>query len=76
MSRSELRRGAGDRGRPCLVAYRGVVYDLSGCPKWRGGLHEGLHFAGQDLTDELAEAPHAAEVFTRPCARRVGLLVD
>lgn len=69
----ELRRYDGEDG-PMLVAYRGVVYDLGDCPKWRTGLHEGLHFPGQDLTTELADAPHAEEVFRRPCVRRVGLL--
>jgi predicted heme/steroid binding protein len=39
-------------------------------------MHEQLHFAGQDLTSELPEAPHEAEVFDRPCVRRVGPLVD
>jgi predicted heme/steroid binding protein len=58
------------------VAYRGFVYDVSACPRWRSGLHQGLHFAGQDLTQELAEAPHASEVFQRPCVRRLGRLVD
>lgn len=76
VTRSELRRGTGERGAPCYVAYRGVVYDVSDCPKWRSGLHEQQHFAGQDLTGELADAPHTAEVFTRPCVRRVGRLVD
>jgi len=76
VSRSELRGATGERGRPCYVAYRGVVYDVGDCPKWRTGLHEQQHFAGQDLTGELADAPHAEEVFTRPCVRRVGRLVD
>ena len=35
------------------VAYAGVVYDVTDCPKWRRGLHENLHWPGQDLTAEL-----------------------
>jgi predicted heme/steroid binding protein len=70
----ELRLCNGDDGPPC-VAFQGVVYDLSDCPNWRSGLHRNLHYPGQDLTAEIADAPHAAEVFTRPCVQRVGILV-
>ena len=73
---AELRRCDGEGGRPVYVAVAGVVYDVSGCPKWRTGLHEQLHFAGQDLTSELPDAPHTAEVFSRPCVKRVGILAD
>ena len=59
-SRTSLARQDGDR-RPALVACRGLVYDVSASPEWRGGLHRGLHWAGQDLTDQLAEAPHGIE---------------
>lgn len=76
VSQAELRRNNGDRGRPRFVAHGGRVYDVSDCPKWRRGLHEGLHFPGQDLTSELPEAPHGEEVFGRPCVRLVGRLVD
>ena len=69
---SELRRNNGDRGSPKYVAYQGVVYDVSDCPRWRPDLHEGLHFAGQDLTGELADAPHRENVFIRPCVKVVG----
>ena len=71
----QLRRYDGDTGPP-YVAFRGIVYDLSECPKWRTGMHEQLHFPGQDLTGELGDAPHADEVFTRPCVRRVGIFVQ
>lgn len=71
---AELKRYTGERGAPAYVAYQGVVYDVSECPKWRTGLHEQLHFAGFDLTGELGDAPHSVEVFTRPCVRRVGRL--
>jgi predicted heme/steroid binding protein len=74
ISRAELHRNDGSRGGPKFIAYQGVVYDVSRCPKWRGDLHEGLHWPGQDLTDELAEAPHQSEVFDRPCVERVGNL--
>lgn len=76
VSRRELLQANGERGAPRYVAYQGIVYDVSECPKWRSGLHEGLHFPGQDLTSELPEAPHAEEVFERPCVRKVGRLVE
>jgi len=74
--RDELRRNTGERGTRCYVAHAGVVYDVTDCPKWRTGLHEQLHFAGQDLTREIADAPHMLEVFERPCVRRIGILAD
>ena len=74
VTRSELRRNNGDRGTPKYVAHQGVVYDVSGCPRWRLDLHERLHFAGQDLTRELADAPHQENVFTRPCVKIIGRL--
>jgi predicted heme/steroid binding protein len=72
----ELRRNTGERGTRCFVAHAGIVYDVTDCPKWRTGFHEQLHFAGQDLTDEIPEAPHDTGVFDRPCVRRVGILVE
>ena len=70
----ELKRSTGERGTRKLIAYRGLVYDVTDCPKWRTDLHEQLHFAGQDLTGELPEAPHQEEVFSRPCVKIVGRL--
>ncbi len=70
----ELRRYNGERGERVYIAFQGVVYDVTDCPKWRSGLHEQVHFAGIDLTHDLPEAPHTAAVFTRPCVRRVGVL--
>lgn len=70
-----LRRFNGD-GTPAYIAYAGVVYDVSGSRRWRKGLHENLHWAGQDLTSELSFAPHKDEVFRHPNIKRVGILVD
>lgn len=74
VTQSELRRNNGDLGRPKYVAYQGVVYDVSDCPRWRREMHERQHFPGQDLSDEMADAPHKADVFSRPCVRAVGRL--
>ena len=46
------------------IAYRGQVYDVSRSRLWREGKHY-EHWAGQDLTDELKDAPHTEEVFSR-----------
>jgi predicted heme/steroid binding protein len=69
---SELARFDGRNGRRKLIADQGLVHDVTNCPKWRGERHEQLHFPTQDLTGELAEAPHGEEVFHHPCAKRVG----
>ncbi len=70
----ELRRNTGERGARKFIAYKGIVYDVTDCPKWRGDLHEQLHFAGQDLTSELPDAPHKEEVFQHDCVKIVGRL--
>ena len=46
------------------VAYRGVIYDVKKSRLWRNGRHY-VHWAGQDLTEELADAPHNANVFDK-----------
>lgn len=74
-SLQELIRFDGERESRMLVAFRGIVYDVTDCPKWHTGLHEGQHFPGQDLTNELEqEAPHGTEVFLHSCARQVGVI--
>jgi predicted heme/steroid binding protein len=70
---NDLRRFDGETG-PMYIAYLGVVYDVSDCPHWRTGLHEGQHFPGQDLTGEILDAPHGQDVLSRPCVRRIGRL--
>jgi predicted heme/steroid binding protein len=74
VSISELRRSTGERGTRMLVAYKGLVYDVTDCLRWKNGLHEGLHFPGQDLTAELRQAPHLEEVFKRSSVTMVGRL--
>ena len=72
----ELRRNNGDRDTPKWIAYSGIVYDVTDCPKWRTDMHEHLLFPGQDLTTELPDAPHKQDVFTRPCVKVVGRLQE
>jgi predicted heme/steroid binding protein len=46
------------------VAYRGLVYDLGSSRLWKNGKHY-EHWAGQDLTAELSDAPHTEKVFEK-----------
>lgn len=45
-------------------AYDSLIYDISDSKLWRNG-HHYEHWAGQDLTDELKDAPHNADVFRK-----------
>ncbi len=45
-------------------AYAGIIYDVTKSRLWREGKHY-EHWAGQDLTAELADAPHTAYVFDK-----------
>ena len=57
-----LRNG---QDKPAIwIAYKGQVYDVTDSRLWRQGKHY-EHWAGQDLTDELGDAPHTEEVFAK-----------
>lgn len=53
------------------VAYKGIIYDVTKSRLWETGKHY-EHWAGQDLTDELEDAPHTATVFEK--FDKIGLL--
>lgn len=55
------------------IAYKGIVYDVTQSRLWRDGKHY-EHWAGQDLTHELPDAPHTESVFER--FKIVGELTD
>lgn len=46
------------------VAYKSLIYDVSKSRLWRDGKHY-EHWAGQDLTEEFADAPHNENVFDK-----------
>ncbi|MCK9481794.1 MAG: cytochrome b5 [Bacteroidia bacterium] len=46
------------------IAYKGFIYDVSNSRLWRNGKHY-EHWAGQDLTEELKDAPHSTWVFDK-----------
>jgi predicted heme/steroid binding protein len=64
ISRSFLALRNGQDKPEVWVAYQGIVYDVSESRLWRKGKHY-EHWAGQDLTAELADAPHSEAVFAR-----------
>jgi predicted heme/steroid binding protein len=77
ISLHELKFFDGEMKSRMYVAYNGMVYDVTDCQKWRSGLHEDIHFPGQELTEELNQnAPHGIEVFNYPCVKLVGTLTD
>ena len=45
-------------------AFNGLIYDVSQSKLWRNGKHY-EHWAGQDLTDEMKDAPHTQHVFEK-----------
>ena len=46
------------------VAFEGLIYDVSESRLWKNGKHY-EHWAGQDLTHELKDAPHTRQVFEK-----------
>ena len=46
------------------VAYNGIIYDVSASRLWKNGKHY-EHWAGQDLSEELKDAPHTMSVFEK-----------
>ena len=46
------------------IAYKGLIYDVGSSRLWKNGKHY-EHWAGQDLTDELREAPQNENVFDK-----------
>lgn len=70
----ELKQYDGKDGRASYIAYKGKVYDVTDSSFWMDGDHLGLHKAGEDLTEQLAEAPHGEEELSN--VKLIGLLVQ
>ena len=58
----ELADYKGKNGK-IYIAYQNQVYDVTDSFLWIGGIHQGLHDAGQDLTEAMDDAPHGPEIF-------------
>lgn len=65
MNLTELASYDGRDGRRAYIAVNGTIYDVTTSPRWQNGLHPPDHQAGQDLTEELAKAPHVRSVIER-----------
>lgn len=61
-TRSQLALRNGQDKIQVWIAFQGIIYDVTGSSLWRTGTHY-EHWAGQDLTEELEDAPHGAWVF-------------
>lgn len=63
-TRAQLALRNGQDKDEIWIAYNGYIYDMTNSRLWRNGKHY-EHWAGQDLTPELAAAPHTERVFER-----------
>lgn len=63
-TRSQLALRNGSDKEEVWVAYKGLIYDVSKSKLWRNGQHY-QHWSGQDLTEELKDAPHTEMVFDK-----------
>ncbi|TAH27089.1 MAG: cytochrome b5 [Cytophagales bacterium] len=63
-TRAQLALRNGSDKPEIWCAYKGLIYDVSRSKLWRNGKHY-EHWAGQDLTEELKDAPHTENVFDK-----------
>ena len=63
-SKAQLALRNGNDREEIWVAYNGIIYDVGSSKLWRDGKHY-EHWAGQDLTEELKDAPHTKKVFDK-----------
>ncbi|MCP9769844.1 cytochrome b5 [Lacihabitans sp. LS3-19] len=73
ISKRQLSLRNGQEKPEIWVAFRGNVYDVSSSKLWKKGKHY-EHWAGQDLTKELNDAPHTEVVFEK--FKIIGTLKD
>ncbi len=71
-TKSQLALRNGQDREEIWIAYEGNIYDVTRSRLWRDGMHY-EHWAGQDLTDELKDAPHTRNVFDK--FEVVGILI-
>lgn len=64
ITRQQLALRNGQDRPEIWIAFRGTVYDVSSSRLWKNGKHY-EHWAGQDLTEELNDAPHTERVFEK-----------
>jgi len=64
-TKKELVQYNGKDGASAFIVYEGKVYDVSRSFLWQSGRHQVLHAAGVDLTADLDQAPHGADLLAR-----------
>ena len=69
----ELKQYDGKDGRRAYIALKGKVYDVTDSVLWAGGEHQAQHEAGNDLTEEIGDAPHGEEILKR--VKLIGKLI-
>ncbi len=72
-TRSQLALRNGQDKPDIWVAYKGLIYEVNRSRLWRNGKHY-EHWAGQDLTAEMNDAPHNENVFDKFDV--IGILID
>lgn len=63
-SNTQLALRNGQDKKEIWCSYKGNIYNLTGSGMWSDGCHY-EHWAGQDLTAELKDAPHDERVFKK-----------
>ena len=63
-SKNQLALRNGQDKPEIWVAFQSKIYDVTQSRLWLKGRHY-EHWAGQDLTDELKDAPHTDTVFKK-----------
>jgi predicted heme/steroid binding protein len=71
-TRAQLALRNGQDKPEIWVAFEGKIYDVTKSRLWRNGKHY-EHWAGQDLTPEMKDAPHNKNVFDK--FEQIGTLV-
>jgi predicted heme/steroid binding protein len=59
----EIEQYNGQAGMEAYVVIDNVVYDVSNVDAWDGGMHNG-HEAGNELSEEITNAPHGKSVLS------------
>jgi predicted heme/steroid binding protein len=63
-TRAQLALRNGQDKPEVWIAFQGMIYEVTASRLWRNGWHY-EHWAGQDLTGELNDAPHTERVFEK-----------
>jgi predicted heme/steroid binding protein len=59
----QLKQFDGKAGKPAYIAINRKIYDVSSSGLWMEGDHQWMHSTGNNLTGDIANAPHGEEVF-------------